>query len=96
MATNSVTGCFAPVWSRLVAVDLLFGVDCVYTLSIQTFSGMLQNRFLALDRLSPLPAVGLKDFVEGYALHTSRKAVGRVDVVEGYALHTSRKRVKFV
>ena len=57
---------------------------------------MLQNRFLALDSLSPLPTAGLKDFVEGYALHTSRKAVGREHFVAGCALHTSRKRVKLI
>ncbi len=36
---------------------------------------MLQNRLVALDCLLPLPAAGLKDFVEGYALHTSRRSV---------------------
>ncbi len=36
---------------------------------------MLQNRLVALDRLLPLPAAGLKDFVAGFALHTSRKRV---------------------
>ena len=36
---------------------------------------MLQNRLVALDRLLPLPVVGLKHFVEGAALHTSCKRV---------------------
>jgi len=37
--------------------------------------GMLQNWLFTLDSLLPLPAVGLGDFVEGLALHTSRKRV---------------------
>ena len=36
---------------------------------------MLQHRLVALNRLLPLPAAGLKDFVEGAALHTSRRRV---------------------
>ena len=36
---------------------------------------MVQNRPVALDGWLPLPAVGLKDFVEGFALHTSREGV---------------------
>ncbi len=32
---------------------------------------VVQNRFFALDDLSPLPAAGLKDF----ALHTSHQTV---------------------
>ena len=51
---------------------------------------MVQNRPVALDGVLPLPAVGLKGFVEGLALHTSRRAVGLKDFVEGLALHTSR------
>lgn len=35
--------------------------------------GMLQSRFFVLDGLFPLPTVGLKDFVEDEALHTSLK-----------------------
>ena len=30
---------------------------------------MVQDRLFTLDGLLPLPAVGLADFVEGYALH---------------------------
>ena len=37
---------------------------------------MLQSWLFALDCLLPLPAVGLGDFVEGFALHTSRKNLG--------------------
>ena len=37
--------------------------------------GMVQDRLFALDRLLPLPAVGLEDFVESEALHTSRRTV---------------------
>ena len=37
--------------------------------------GMVQNRPFALDRFVSLPAVGLGDFVEGFALHTSRRTV---------------------
>ena len=48
---------------------------------------MLQDRFFALDRVLPLPAVGLEEFVEGKALHTSLE---RRELVEGSALHTSR------
>jgi len=35
--------------------------------------GMVQNRLFSLDRVVPLPAMGLGDFVEGYALHASRR-----------------------
>ena len=43
---------------------------------------------------SPLPAAGIKDFVEGCTLHTSRRMVitargGVGNFVEGCALHTS-------
>ena len=34
---------------------------------------MVQNRLSTLDRLSPLPVVGRRDFVAGEARHTSRK-----------------------
>ena len=39
---------------------------------------MFQDWLFVLDRLLPLPAVGLGDFVEGCALHTSRKLVNLV------------------
>ena len=43
---------------------------------------MVRNRLVARDRLFPLPAVGLKDFVEGAALHTSRKSVWLIGTTE--------------
>ena len=36
---------------------------------------MVQDRLVTLDRLVLLPAVGLGDFVEGYALRTSRQRI---------------------
>ena len=35
--------------------------------------GMVLNWPVALDSLRPLPAAGLQDFVEGFALPTSRQ-----------------------
>ena len=43
--------------------------------------GLLQHRPFALDDLLPLPAIGLKDFVEGEALHTSCRTVKLVALV---------------
>ena len=37
--------------------------------------GMVQNRPFALDSFVSLPVAGLRDFVEGEALHTSRRTV---------------------
>ena len=50
---------------------------------------MVQDWLFALISLLPLPAVGLKDSVEGQALHTSRGMV----FMESQALHTSRGMV---
>lgn len=36
---------------------------------------MVQDRLSVLDSLLSLPAVGLRDFVEGAAIHTSRQTV---------------------
>lgn len=36
---------------------------------------MVLNWLFAIDSFLPLPAVGLKGFVEGAALHTSRRSV---------------------
>ena len=37
---------------------------------------MVQNQLVVLDSFVPLLAAGLGNFVEGYALHTSRRTVG--------------------
>ena len=47
--------------------------------------GVVQNRPVALDSLLPLPAVGRKEFVEGEAIHTSRKSVKLIRTIP-YAL----------
>ena len=39
--------------------------------------GMVQDRLCPLDYLFALPAVGLKDVVEGCALHTSWRRIKR-------------------
>ena len=43
--------------------------------------GMAQNWPIALDRLVPLPVAGLKDFVVGTALHTTRRRVKMLRVL---------------
>lgn len=53
---------------------------------------MVQHRLVTLDRLLPLPVVGLGDFEEGFALHTSRyDTVGKEDIVEGCALPPTKE-----
>ena len=48
---------------------------------------MVQNRPIALDSLLLLPKVGLGDFVESFALHTSHRVVPVEGVLsEGHAL----------
>ena len=45
---------------------------------------MFQNRLFSLDSVVPLPAARLKDFVEGAALHASRRTVKLIGTREGY------------
>lgn len=55
--------------------------------------GMVQDRFVARDRLFPLPAVGLKDFVDRFALHTLHKRVKLIGSMP-YTEHALQARMR--